>query len=73
MAIHHGGHNKIVIMTGLRSNQMSKEGIVNIHGKEYKTVALRVTEFRSKNPDWCIETELIESTENRVVMKSIIS
>ena len=48
-------------------------GIVKIHKKEYKTVALRVNEFLAspKHKDWSIETELI-SDGNLVVMKSII-
>ena len=48
-------------------------GIVKIHNKEYKTVALRVTEFlaSTKHKDWSIETDLI-SDGNLVVMKSTI-
>jgi len=34
-------------------------GKVNIHGKEYKTVALRVDEFRKANPDYGIESEIL--------------
>ena len=50
-----------------------KEGVVNIHGKEYKTVALRVSEFREVCPDWSIVTELVSADEERVVMKAVIS
>ena len=48
-------------------------GIVKIHNKEYKTVALRVNEFLASptHKDWSIETDLI-SDGNLVVMKSII-
>ena len=48
-------------------------GIVKIHNKEYKTVALRVNEFleSSTHKEWSIETDLI-SDGNLVVMKSII-
>jgi hypothetical protein len=48
-------------------------GIVKIHNKEYKTVALRVTEFlaSTKHKDWSIETDLI-SDGNQVVMKATI-
>ena len=38
-------------------------GIVNIHGKSYKTVALRVAEFRSKytvDKGWGIITEMMD-------------
>ena len=48
-------------------------GIIKIHNKEYKTVALRVTEFLSSptHKDWSIETDLISDGTN-VVMKSTI-
>jgi len=48
-------------------------GIVKIHNKEYKTVALRVTEFLASptHKDWSIETDLISDGTN-VVMKSTI-
>lgn len=48
-------------------------GKVKIHGKEYKTVALRVNEFRNSDEfeGWCIETDLI-SNANLVVVKALI-
>jgi hypothetical protein len=48
-------------------------GIIKIHNKEYKTVALRVTEFLAspKHEGWSIETDLISDGTN-VVMKSTI-
>ena len=48
-------------------------GIIKIHNKEYKTVALRVTEFLASptHKDWSIETDLI-SDGTSVVMKSTI-
>ena len=49
------------------------DGIVKIHGKEYKTVALRVAEFRAKHPDYTILTELVEANDVLVVMKATIS
>jgi len=48
-------------------------GTVKIHGKEYKTVALRVAEFRSAHPDYTIQTELIEANDVLVIMKATIS
>lgn len=50
-------------------------GIVKIHGKEYKTVALRVSEFRDNyTPEdgWAIHTELIAADEAVVIMKASI-
>ena len=47
-------------------------GKVKIHGKEYKTVALRVAEFRAAHPDYTIQTELIEANDVLVIMKATI-
>jgi len=57
-------------------------GIVKIHNKEYKTVALRVTEFLAspKHEGWSIETQLITAhssdgiarSDEYVVMKATI-
>ncbi len=43
-------------------------GIVNIRGKEYQTVALRVQKFREQHPDWSIITALISRDAETVVM-----
>ncbi len=52
---------------------MSKEGIVEIHGKQYKTVALRVNEFRDEYADaMSIITEIIEANDKIVIMKASI-
>jgi len=47
-------------------------GKVLIHGKEYATVAFRVSEFRKKFPDWEIQTEIIEANDTKVVMQAYI-
>lgn len=49
------------------------EGIVPIHGKQYKTVAYRVNEFRAKYPEYTVSTELVEANDTLVVMKASIS
>ncbi len=55
---------------------MNKDtGIVSIHGKEYKTVAHRVNEFRN-NADyagWGIDTEIISNVDGVIIMKAIIN
>ena len=48
-------------------------GTVNIHGKEYKTVALRIQEFREKHPGHTILTELVEANDTLVIVKATIS
>ena len=48
-------------------------GVVNIHGKEYKTVAKRVDEFRKEHKtDFSIITSLINLDDKTVVMKAEI-
>lgn len=51
------------------------DGIVTIHGKEYRTVAYRVNEFRERFPlseHWGILTEIVSADDERVVMKATI-
>lgn len=51
---------------------MSTTGIVNIRGKAYETVALRVQKFRERHPDYRLITEIIERTDACVVMRACI-
>jgi hypothetical protein len=54
---------------------MAKKGVVDIHGKSYKTVIMRVNEFREHfKPDdgWCIRTWLISNEGDRVVIQASI-
>lgn len=51
---------------------MSKEGFVNIHGKEYKTVAKRVQEFRSLYEGWAITTNVVKIDDDQVLIKAEI-
>lgn len=52
-------------MSGLNKDT----GIVNIHGKEYKTVAKRVDEFRKEyKTEYAIITELVSRDDDSVVM-----
>lgn len=47
-------------------------GKVNIHGKEYETVASRIQRFRAAHPDWQIYTEILTADAERVVMQCSI-
>lgn len=49
------------------------DGIVQIHGREYQTVAYRVQRFREECRDWTIETQLICQDDDKVIMKALIS
>lgn len=48
-------------------------GTVNIHGKEYKTVALRVAEFRRDHPEWGLETYIVSADADTVVMRAVVA
>lgn len=51
------------------------DGIVNIHGREYKTVALRVSEFRGNHTisdGWAIETEIVSIDADRAIVKASV-
>lgn len=52
-----------------------QDGVVNIKGKDYKTVALRVEEFRKQYPGdsgWSINTQLICCDEKQVVIRAVV-
>jgi hypothetical protein len=48
-------------------------GIIDIRGKSYQTVALRVQMFRERHPDHALTTAVIARTEDCVVMRADIS
>lgn len=52
---------------------MSDTGIVNIHGKQYETVALRIRKFRDSYPKFTMSTEIIARDGDCVVMRAVIS
>ena len=48
-------------------------GIVNIHGKQYETVALRVKKFREKYSGYRLLTEIVSRDDECVVMRAAIA
>lgn len=52
---------------------MNDTGIVNIHGKAYETVALRVKKFREAHPNWSLTTAILHRDTNCVVMEATIA
>lgn len=54
-------------------NAKIETGIVQIHGKDYKTVALRVQEFREAYPRYTLKTEVVSLTDDVVVMKATVA
>jgi hypothetical protein len=53
---------------------MAKDtGIVNIHGKQYQTVAYRVGLFREKHPEHSLITDVIVRDDEVVVMRAHIA
>jgi hypothetical protein len=58
---------------GTPKPQAKDNGIVNIHGREYKTVALRVQEFRAEHTiedGWAILTRVVGLDEKTVVVEA---
>ena len=45
---------------------------IKLHGKDYYPVAERLKEFREKHPNHSITTEIIECTEDSVIMRGVI-
>jgi hypothetical protein len=45
------------------------DGVINIRGKQYQTVAKRVADFRKAYPSWTIDTHLVELDEVSVVVQ----
>jgi hypothetical protein len=51
---------------------VNDSGKITIHGKIYETVALRVKRFWEANPAWSLQTEIVERTEEVVVVKAFL-
>lgn len=51
---------------------MSDKQTVNIHGKEYETVASRVQRFREQYPQYTLRTDILFRDETEVVMQASI-
>ena len=52
------------------------DGIIRLHGREYKCVALRVQEFRAAHPiedGWALKTRLISADDERVVFRAVVA
>lgn len=47
-------------------------GVINIHGREYETVALRVKRFREARPDWSVVTEILHRDTDVVIVRAAI-
>lgn len=53
---------------------MAKDsGVVKIHGKEYLTVARRISDFRTEHPAYGIHTEILSIDTDTVVCRAIIT
>jgi len=49
------------------------DGIVDIRGKQYLTVARRINDFREQHPDYGIHTEILSIDETAVVCRAVIT
>lgn len=52
---------------------MNKSGVVEIHGREYETVALRVQKFRAKYPAYTLQTKVVRLDQDEVLIEACIS
>jgi hypothetical protein len=52
---------------------MNKQGYVDIRGKSYKTVALRVQEFREWFPEHSLSTEIVKLDDDQCLIRATIS
>lgn len=48
----------------------NNSGIVEIHGKQYETVALRVKKFREQFPGHALQTKIVRLDQDEVVMEA---
>ena len=54
---------------------MSTDGVVKIHGKQYRTVARRVADFRAKHPPssgWAIDTKIEQLVDGSAIVRATI-
>ena len=49
------------------------DGIVDIRGKQYLTVARRINDFREQHSDYGIHTEILSIDETAVVCRAVIT
>ena len=49
------------------------DGVVNIHGKKYLTVARRISDFREDHPDYGVHTEILSIDDAMVVCRAVIT
>jgi hypothetical protein len=49
-----------------------KPGIVNIKGKDYETVASRVSRFRQSHPEFTLSTEIVKLDDEQCLIKASI-
>lgn len=52
---------------------MAETGVINIRGKEYQTVALRVAKFREAHPTHSLTTSIINMNSDVVIMQAAIA
>ena len=49
------------------------DGVVNIHGKQYLTVARRINDFRQAHPEYGVHTEILSIDDAAVVCRAVIT
>lgn len=46
--------------------------LLNLRGKDYLTVPFRIVWFHEEHPDWSIETDIVDRTDNSCLSKATI-
>lgn len=52
-------------------SEQLEDGIIDIHGKQYHTVARRLKDFWEKHPDWSITTKVVDRSKLLVIRATI--
>lgn len=56
----------------MANGKTATSGIVEIHGRQYETVALRVQKFREKHPGFTLKTNIIRLDQEEVLIEAQI-
>lgn len=56
----------------MNDTAQKETGIISIRGKQYHTVAKRITDFREANAGWRIQVEVLTNTPEMVLMRADI-
>lgn len=56
----------------VKEAEVLQEGVIKIHDKYYRTVALRVHLFRQEHPDWSLQTKVVLENADVIRMQCVV-